>query len=227
MPASVAALDDRAVVEIFSAQEQKLRHYALRILHERHGVSHIDDVIQNALLYVLVRLRSGTPFDSERHVVGALFGATKFNALRALVDHGLMVQAHVKTAKSIPVGFVHETPGGDELDNAITRASLIAALAMLPPRERDVFLRCDYRGDSHEEVADELGMRKPQVALTLYRARNRVAWHVEHGDRPYYANGSCGLRKSLVREAKLGATEKARKRLAEGRRQYARRKLHA
>lgn len=226
--AAVAAFDDAALTLLFTTNKYRLRCYVVRILKERDGVSHADDVVQQAFTWMLGTMRDGKSPTSERHATGALFRAARNFALQALVENGLSVPTHVKTGKAMPVDFLdlgyHSKPG-DEMDNAILRASLIDALAKLPRRERDVFLRCEYRGDSHDEVADELGMRKPQVALTLWNARNRVSWHIEHGDRPYCANRSRGIRKTLVRKASISAAEKARKRLAENRRYYAQRKL--
>lgn len=220
--------DDAALAQTFVVNEYRLRCYAVRILKEKDGVSHADDVVQQAFSWMLGTMRDGKPPTSERHAVGALFRATRNFALQALVDGGFTVSAHVKTGKAMPVDFLdlgyHANPG-NELDNAVLRASLISALAKLPPRERDVFLRCEYRGDSHDEVADELEMRKPQVALLLWKARNRVAWHIEHGDRPYYANGGFGLRKKLVREASISKDEHYCRRLRRNRENYARRKL--
>lgn len=224
----IVQFNDAALALLFKTHEYRLRCYAVRILKEREGVSHADDVVQQAFSWMLGTMRDDKPPVSESHATGALFRAVRNFALQALVENGLMVQAHVKTGKAMPADFLdlgyHARPG-DEFDNAILRAGLISALAKLSLRERDVFLRCEYRGDSQDEVADELGMRKPQVALTLWKARNRVAWHIEHGDRPYYANGSFGVRKALVREPTISAAERARKRLTQNRRHYARRKL--
>lgn len=225
---SACTFDDAALAETFVAHEYRLRCYAVRILKERDGVSYADDVVQQSFAWLLGEMRRSNPPTSQRAAIGSLFHAAKYFSLQALTVNGFTVPAHVKTGKAMPVDWLdlgyHSKPG-NELDNAVLRASLISALAKLPPHERDVFLRCEYRGDSQDEVADELDMPKPRVALTLWKARNRVAWHIEHGDRPYYANGAFGLRKTFVQEAKASSTEKARKRLAANRRYYAQRKL--
>lgn len=214
---------------LFAKRESRLRAYATRVLrdYDEGAATHAEDAVQQALLWMLGELRRGSAPASERHLLGALYRATRNFALQALVANGLMVPLHVRTARAMAVGFADDVfpTTIDAYETAEQRAALIGALRFLPPRERDVYLRLECRGDSQDDVADELGMRKPQVALTLYKARNRLAWHLEHGDRPYYGNGASGRRKSLVRQAKRTEADILRDKMASNRRRYHARKL--
>lgn len=223
-------IDEAALERLFVQREYRLRCYATRILREYDdgAVSHAEDAVQQAFVWMLGEIRRGKAPAGERHTLGALYRATRNFSMQALVSNGIVVEAHVKTAKAIPIAFADVFAKTiDECENAEQRASLIFALGKLTPRERDIHLRHDYRGDSQDEIATELGMKKQQVALTLWNARNRLAWHIEHGDRPFYANGASGFRKSLVRQAKRTKTDVLRDKMASNRRRYHAKKLEA
>jgi RNA polymerase sigma factor (sigma-70 family) len=97
--------------------------------------------------------------------------------------------------REIPVAEIEEcaphlarAPGPLELlvdseERAAARAALAAALAALPPAERELLLRVDVDRRGHAELAAELGISSNAVAARAYRARKRL--HAEYGaDRP-------------------------------------------
>lgn len=62
----------------------------------------------------------------------------------------------------------------DRLSAAGLRGELMAALAAMPGRNRDVLLLMAWGGLSHEEVARSLGLRPGAVRTRLHRARRSL-----------------------------------------------------
>lgn len=221
-------VDAASVAEIWRQHEHRLRCYAVRVLrdYDDGAVTHAEDAVAQAFAWLLGEIRAGEAPSTECHAIGALYRATRNFAMQALVTNGVVVESHVKTVKSMPTSFF-AVPARDELASAEQLAELVRAMRHLTPRERDVFLRCDLRGDCAAEVADELQMKKPQVSLTLWKARNRIAWHLEHGDRPFYAREASGLRRGMVQQAVRTEVDVLRDKMASNRRRYHARKLEA
>lgn len=214
--------DNGALEGIYVAVSSDLRRYAAGILYGYGRATEAEDAVHAAFEWSL--RKGGCP--PRMVAIGRLYRATKYFALQILVDHGELVGKSVKTPRAKP-GLITEDVHSrlDECETAEQRATLLQAVRKLPPRELQVWLRCECRGDVAAEVADELGMRKHQVYLTLYNARNRIAWHMEYGDRPFYEKDMTGMRRRFVREADRSTDEKKRIKLAQNRATYARKGL--
>jgi RNA polymerase sigma-70 factor (ECF subfamily) len=69
---------------------------------------------------------------------------------------------------------VLRTPG-DEGEQAVRRADLGRAMAVLKPRERALLWLAYVQGSSHVEIAESLGVKTSSVKALLFRARRRLA----------------------------------------------------
>jgi RNA polymerase sigma factor (sigma-70 family) len=70
--------------------------------------------------------------------------------------------------------------GGSEAfePNYGTRLDIVAALAVLPPRERACILLCDMEGWSHSEAAKLLGLPLGTLKSVVARAREQLRRHL-------------------------------------------------
>jgi RNA polymerase sigma-70 factor (ECF subfamily) len=64
---------------------------------------------------------------------------------------------------------------GDLADEAAARTDLTRAMARLKPRERELLWLAYAQGESHQEIAATLGLRRGSIKLLLFRARKRLA----------------------------------------------------
>ncbi len=76
-----------------------------------------------------------------------------------------------------------ELPDEGSSDPAPIGGALIAALATLPDRQRQVYVLRELHGLRIDETAAELSLSAPQVEQSLFAARNRLAEHLVFGDR--------------------------------------------
>ena len=76
-----------------------------------------------------------------------------------------------------------ELPEEGSSDPAPIGGALIAALATLPDRQRQVYVLRELHGLRIDETAAELSLSAAQVEQSLFAARNRLAEHLVFGDR--------------------------------------------
>ena len=76
-----------------------------------------------------------------------------------------------------------ELPDEGSSDPAPIGGALIAALATLPDRQRQVYVLREVHGLRIDETAAELSLSATQVEQSLFAARNRLAEHLVFGDR--------------------------------------------
>ncbi len=120
-----------------------------------------EDAVQTAFIRAMERIDQLRP--------GSPFGPWFYSVLRSTALN-LRRRESLRTHEAIP----HVTAGGrrpdDDLDHALTREQVLAALETLPEQQRTAVVLYDLEGFSHREVAESLG-----VAVGTSRA------HVHHG----------------------------------------------
>jgi RNA polymerase sigma-70 factor (ECF subfamily) len=155
----------------FAALYDRYAALLYRYAHQRVGPQAAQDVVAETFLAAFQGRRS---YDASRAEARPwLFGiltrklARHRRAERA--DYRALARSSVETATDGPADAVAE-----RLTAHAARASLGAALAGLPSRDRDVLLLVAWGELSYEEVAAALGIPVGTVRSRLNRARRKV-----------------------------------------------------
>jgi RNA polymerase sigma-70 factor (ECF subfamily) len=153
-----------------AAFDELYRRYAHRLAaygsHLLGDAASGDDVAQATMLKAYAALRNGRVPD---HMKSWLFRI----AHNAAID--LVVRRRELPSEDLP-----ETASVDPEPFA---GALVEALAMLPDRQRRVYLLREVHGLRIDETAAELGLTASQVEQSLFVARNRLAEQLVFGDR--------------------------------------------
>ena len=90
--------------------------------------------------------------------------------------HNLFVNQVRRLARAPDSAPLQEDVAGraDAPERVVQRADLVAALAQLPPPQREVLLLVALEGMSYEETAAILDLPLGTVMSRLYRARERM-----------------------------------------------------
>jgi RNA polymerase sigma factor (sigma-70 family) len=144
--------------------ESALRAY----LHGLVPPSDVDDIIQETYARLLRAFERG-PIESPR---GLLF-ATARNVARDLFRRRT-------TANTIPIAEIDASRVFDGAPNAAENATrrqetdlLVAAIAALPPRCREILVLRKFENLSHREIAWRLGIAEHTVEAQLTKALHR------------------------------------------------------
>jgi RNA polymerase sigma-70 factor (ECF subfamily) len=128
--------------------------------------SDAEDVMQDAFIAALERLDSCRP--------------DRFAAwlMRIVRNRAISLQRRRRVRKSEPLDWAAAVSGpgdpGTDLDRSTLRDRLLAAMAPLPDRQREVLLLHDLEGWRHREIGEVLGMKEGTVRYTLFQARRAV-----------------------------------------------------
>lgn len=135
-----------------------------------------DDLLGDgnvALVRAARRYRSehGVPFRAfaRRRIRGSMLDAVR-RAVRSRHVDGALVQL----ASLDDPALRHETQAPCYAAAAADRHAVLELLGALPEREREVLIRIRIGGDSHRQVADELGLTTSLVAKLARRADARL-----------------------------------------------------
>jgi RNA polymerase sigma factor (sigma-70 family) len=121
----------------------------------------VEDVLQQALLKTWIALRGGA---EVRDIKAWLYRVVHNTAVNAARD-----AARERERLSDPTLRVGAAPG--DLERGLVMREALAEVAALPELQREVIVRTAVGGDSHEQVASELGISDGAVRGLLYRAR--------------------------------------------------------
>jgi RNA polymerase sigma-70 factor (ECF subfamily) len=153
-----------------AAFDELYRRYAHRLAaygsHLLGDAASGDDVAQATMLKAYAALRNGRVPD---HMKSWLFRIAHNTAIDLVVRR-----------RELPSEDVPETASVDPEPFA---GALVEALAMLPDRQRRVYLLREVHGLRIDETAAELGLTASQVEQSLFVARNRLAEQLVFGDR--------------------------------------------
>ncbi|HEX8087080.1 MAG TPA: sigma-70 family RNA polymerase sigma factor [Solirubrobacteraceae bacterium] len=135
-----------------------LQSYCRRMLLPAEAA---EDVVQQAFLSTWQALRRGTEVRDARAWLYRVTHNAAVNALRRSgYDHDQLDDA------------LHGAGAPEEdLERRIAIRRTLAGLAALPEMQREALLRTAVEGQSHEEVARELGLSDGAVRGLVYRAR--------------------------------------------------------
>lgn len=163
----IAAGDDGAFDELYRRYSIPLARYAGRILRDPVAG---EDVAQTALLHAYQALRRGS---TPEHFRSWAYRIARNAALEVIERRGDVV----------PLLDGDGTGCEDALDVHAQRADLIAALRTLPERQRAVYVLRELQGLRVGEIGSRLGLATEQVEQAMFAARNRLAEHLEFGER--------------------------------------------
>ncbi len=163
------------------AEEVQPHEAALRAyLHGLVPPSEIDDIVQETYARLL-RARERGPIESPR---GLLF-ATARNAARDLFRRRAV-------ARTFPIAEIDQSRVFDETPGVVETVSrrqeidlLVAAIADLPPRCREILVLRKFENLSHREIAKKLGIAEHTVEAQLTKALHRCEeFFARHGLPP-------------------------------------------
>ncbi len=121
----------------------------------------IEDVLQQSLLKAWLALRGGA---EVRDLKAWLYRVVHNTALNAVRD-----AAHERERLADPTLRLGPAPADPE--RGLVMREALAEVAALPELQREVIVRTAVGGDSHEQVATDLGITDGAVRGLLYRAR--------------------------------------------------------
>jgi RNA polymerase sigma-70 factor (ECF subfamily) len=147
--------DRDAMRDLYERHVARVHAYVLRILGDRHDA---DDVTQQVFAKLLTELDRYRP------------GEARFMAWVLRVAHNAAID-HVRRTRMHACEEVYEPEARDDVTAGEARTSLHAALASLPPAQRDVLLLTHLVGLSPAEIAARLGRTVRSIHGLHYRGR--------------------------------------------------------
>ena len=158
---------------LFSSHRGHLEALVRRRVRDREAAS---EIVQDVFARVLAAGTNGTEEDDKRVLYAS--------ARNAAIDHNLTIsRRHLAMSEVLPEQLV----GGQSSEHAALEAreavaALERALAQLPSRTREVFVRRRVYGDSNAEIGRRFGISVSAVEKHLLRAmrhcREAVAEHL-------------------------------------------------
>jgi len=136
---------------------RQLLNYCRRLLPEARA----EDVVQQALLKTWIALRGGAEVRDIKAWLYRVVHNTAVNALRDGVHDG----------EPLVDPTLRAGAGQADLERGLALREALAEVAALPRLQREVIVRTAVGGDSHEQVASDLGITDGAVRGLLYRAR--------------------------------------------------------
>ena len=164
--------DERAFVELTSAHRSALHTHCYRLLGSLHDA---DDALQETLLRAW---RGIDRFETRAPIAAWLYRIATNVCLRMLEQRGrreaASIDAHLQPYPEPTAAEGCEPEVAAESREAVGLA-FVAAMQLLPPKQRAVLVLRDVLDWSAREVAEFLHDTVPAVNSALQRARDRVA----------------------------------------------------
>ncbi|HEX6023419.1 MAG TPA: RNA polymerase subunit sigma-70 [Solirubrobacter sp.] len=162
--------DEQAFVQLTSPHRRALHVHAYRMLGNLHDA---DDALQETLL----RAWRGLPRFEPRAALGTWLHRIATNVALRMIEQRKPVEPLDAHLQPYPDRLIDELPTPEE--QAITRERLglayVAAMQVLPARQRAVLALREGLGWSARETGDALELSTPAVNSALQRARERLA----------------------------------------------------
>ena len=162
--------DEHAFVELTSPHRRALHVHVYRMLGNLHDA---DDALQETLL----RAWRGLPSYTPQAALGTWLHRIATNVALRMLEQRKPVEPLDAHLQPYPDRFLDDLPSPEE--QAITRERLglayVAAMQLLPARQRAVLALRDGVGWSARETAEALELSVPAVNSALQRARERLA----------------------------------------------------
>jgi RNA polymerase sigma factor (sigma-70 family) len=153
---------ERAFEAIVHRYRKPLLGYCRRLRLED---ARAEDIVQLALLKTWIAVREGSEVRDLKAWLYRVVHNTAVNALRDSVHDGQPLPDPTQGAS-----FDSRTDDS-QLERGMAMREALAEVAALPPLQREVIVRTAVAGDSHEQVASDLGITNGAVRGLLYRAR--------------------------------------------------------
>jgi len=162
--------DEQAFVQLTSPHRRALHVHAYRMLGNLHDA---DDALQETLL----RAWRGLPSYTPQAALGTWLHRIATNVALRMLEQRKPVEPLDAHLQPYPDRFLDDLPSPEE--QTITRERLglayVAAMQLLPARQRAVLALRDGVGWSARETAEALELSVPAVNSALQRARERLA----------------------------------------------------
>jgi RNA polymerase sigma factor (sigma-70 family) len=152
--------NDRAFEAIVDRYKAPLLRYCSRILPDGRG----EDAVQQTFLKAYNALHSDTTPLSLRSWLFGIAHNVSLNTLRQRGSDHEPLEAHEGTDEA-----VHAT-----LERRERFREVLAAVAALPPGQRDALLLRELEGRGHDEIARELGVTGGAARQLISRARSGI-----------------------------------------------------
>lgn len=171
--ARMARKDEGALGELYDLTVKRLHAYALRIVRDA-GLA--EEVTEDCLFQAW---REASRFDAARgKVITWLLTICRSRALDALrrADIAELVE-NPDEFRAQEASLLAEPE--QWLDQFETGSAVQAALALLPPKERQAVSLAFFRGMTHQEIADHWQMPLGSVKTLMHRAFNELRRHLQ------------------------------------------------
>ena len=162
--------DEHAFVQLTSPHRRALHVHAYRMLGNLHDA---DDALQETLL----RAWRGLPGYEPRAALTTWLHRIATNVALRMLEQRKPVEPLDAHLQPYPDRFLDELPTPEEQAIARERLGLayVAAMQLLPARQRAVLALREGLGWSARETAEALELSTPAVNSALQRARERLA----------------------------------------------------
>jgi RNA polymerase sigma-70 factor, ECF subfamily len=176
---AAAAGDEQAFVELTAPLRRRLHAHCYRMLGSVHDA---DDALQETMLRAW---RAIGRFEPRAELSSWLYRIATNVCLRMIEQRGRVEAAAVEThLQPYPDVLLEERTPEDEAERRETVGlAFVAAMQLLPPRQRATLVLRDVLGWSAREAAETLGITVAAANSALQRARERI--DRERGDATF------------------------------------------
>ena len=162
-PVKLAAWTAQDFANIYTRFRPHLERHARRFLN---NPSQIDEVVQDAFLYLMVSLPE---LDSEIGVLRFLKWKTRLLCLDVIRASG---KAYISNLDDVAEPVALDPEITSYLEQQDDAAVLRLALSKLNPRHREVLLASVYEEKSTEQIASQVGLSENATRQLMFRARS-------------------------------------------------------
>lgn len=161
-PVKLAEWSAQDFASIYTRFRPHLERHARRFLH---NPSQVDEVVQDAFLYLMVSLPE---LDSEIGVLRFLKWKVRLLCLDVIRASG---KAHLASIDDVAEPASSDPEVSSYLEQQDDAAVLRLALSKLNPRHREVLLASIYEEKSTEQIAAQVGLSENATRQLIFRAR--------------------------------------------------------
>ena len=162
-PVKLAEWSAQDFASIYTRFRPHLERHARRFLH---NPSQVDEVVQDAFLYLMVSLPE---LDSEIGVLRFLKWKVRLLCLDVMRASG---KAYVASIDDVAEPVSADPEVSSYLEQQDDAAVLRLALSKLNPRHREVLLASIYEEKSTEQIAAQVGLSENATRQLIFRARS-------------------------------------------------------
>ncbi len=177
--AGVRAGDDRAFEQLFQRYQPRIGAYVAGMVRDH---ARAEDITQEVFLAALRRMRDGSDHEIQ------------FRPWIYEIAKNKCIDAYRRGRHTVEVSFdAHEALGADEhsrlagprptpddaVEDKLALDNLCGAFGGLSPVHHDILVMREFEGLSYREIGERLGLSRPAVESTLFRARKRLSEEYE------------------------------------------------